>query len=116
MKIVLYLVQLVLFLVALTFLVQNHGQFVDINLFGLARYPNVDILVIILVSFTVGAVVTWIYMTFAVIHSRSDQKRLRQKNRQLMKELENLRNVSIDDIPEEGDALTALPASKTEVK
>jgi uncharacterized integral membrane protein len=100
MKIALNLVKILIFIFALYILTQNSGQYVDINFIN-ATYSDVNLLVIILISLTVGAVLGAVFMAFAVIQSRSEVKNLRNKNRQLIKELENLRNISIDEIPDE---------------
>lgn len=114
MKIVLNLIKILIFIFALFILTQNNDQYVDIK-FITTTYTGVNLLVVILISLTVGAVLGAVFMAFSVIQSRGDVKTLRSKNRQLMSELENLRNISIDEIPEEDTApQVPAPVSKSE--
>lgn len=112
MRSILILVQVLVFVLALAFLIQNHGQPVAINLLGFVTYPQVDLLVVILVSLTAGAVLTWVLMTFVMIQSRSDLRQLKKKNRQLQSELQNLRNISIDEIPDDDLPQLAAPVQE----
>lgn len=109
MKIALNLLKIFMFIFALYILTQNSGQYVDINFIN-TTFSGVNLLIVILISLTVGAVLGAVFMAFAVIQSRTEVKTLRDKNRQLIKELENLRNISIDEIPDE-ELPAQLPAS-----
>ncbi len=102
MKIFLTFVKILVFLVALFVLTQNNGQYVDITIFN-STFTGVNLLAVILITLTSGAVVGGIFMAFLVLQAKSEIKELRKKNRQLLTELESLRNMSIDEIPEEGD-------------
>ncbi|NIT61694.1 MAG: DUF1049 domain-containing protein [Aliifodinibius sp.] len=111
MKIALNLLKILIFIFALFILAQNTRQYVDIELLTYS-YSNVNLLVVILVSLTIGAVLGAVFMAFSIIQSHSQVKELRNKNRQLINELENLRNISIEEIPDEDFSLGPVSASK----
>lgn len=71
-------------------------------------YSQVDLLNVILIALTIGTVLGGVFIAFMVIQSRAEVKKLKSKNRQLLKELESLRNMSIDEIPD--DSAHELPA------
>ena len=105
---------IVIFILALIFLLGNQGQFVDISIFGISYLSGVDLWAVILVPFVVGVVLTWMFMSFLIIQHRSTVRSLKHRNRQLLTELENLRNISIDEIPDDEPLPTALPAPATD--
>ncbi len=113
MKIALNLIKIFVFILALYILTQNSSQFVDIKLLN-NTYTGVNLLIVILVTLTVGAMLGAIFMALSAIQSRAELKSLRNKNRQLLSELESLRNISIDEIPEEEAPQPSSPAVKTE--
>ncbi len=113
MKIFLNLLKIAIFILALWILTQNSGQYVDIQIFR-TSFLNVNLLVVILVTLTVGAVIGAVFMALSVIQARAEIKDLRNKNQQLLRELENLRNVSIDDIPDEEMPQLDAPAAQPE--
>ena len=100
MRIALILFQFLLFVLLVLFLVQNQGQFPDIYLFWSDTPRRVDSLAVMLLSFTIGGVLTWVLMTFYVINLRADLRKVRQQNRELMNEVSNFRNLPLDEIPD----------------
>lgn len=115
MKIFLTLIKIAVFFLALVVLTQNSGQYVDITLLN-RTYPNVDLLFVIIVTLTIGTVLGGVFMAFLVIQERAERNKLRQKNRQLLQELENLRNVAIEEIPEEDLPQISAPVPVIEEK
>jgi uncharacterized integral membrane protein len=111
MKILLNLIKIFIFMLALFILASNSTQYVTINLLN-HTIPQVSLMAVILVSLTIGAVTGVIFMAFSVIQYQSEIKRLRNQNKQLKTELENLRNVSIDEIPEDTALLPAPTTTK----
>ncbi len=103
-KFTLYILSIVVFSVILS---QNSGQYVNIKILS-RMYSRVDLLNVILVTLTIGTVLGGVFIAFMVIQSRAEVKKLKSKNRQLLKELESLRNMSIDEIPD--DSAHELPA------
>lgn len=114
MKIAINLVKILIFIFALYILTLNNDQYVNIKFIN-TTYSGINLLVVILFALTVGAVLGAVFMAFSVIHSRAEVKELRTKNRQLLRELENLRNISIDEIPDEAPPpQLPAPVSKSE--
>ncbi|RMI17492.1 MAG: LapA family protein [Calditrichaeota bacterium] len=112
MKIFVYLLQILIIILAVVFLVQHHNQLVDIKILWFYTIPRVQLWAVILFSFTAGAVVAWMLMSFYIIRTRSETRALKHKNRQLLSELESLRNISLEEIPEDAIPETPPPAPK----
>ncbi len=100
MKIILNLAKILLIILLLFVLTQNADQYVDIDLFTY-HFSGVNLYIVIIVSLTVGAMFGAVFMAFYVIQASGEVRELKRKNRQLLKELENLRNISIEEIPDE---------------
>ncbi|RMF59810.1 MAG: LapA family protein [Calditrichaeota bacterium] len=116
MKIVLNLIKILLFILILYILTQNSNQYVQISLLTYQN-PKVSLLVVLIASLTIGAVVGAVFMAFSLIQANSEVKKLKQKNKQLMSELENLRNVSVEEIPDEDvPSLSSPTTSETDEK
>lgn len=110
MKIFLALIKIAVFFLALVVLTQNSGQYVNITLLN-RTYENVDLLFVIIITLTIGTVLGGVFMAFLVIQERAERNKLKQKNRQLLQELESLRNVAIEEIPDEEFPQIAAPAA-----
>jgi len=106
MKIFLNLIKILFILLILFLLTQNANQYVDIRLLNY-HFQGVNLYIVIILSVALGALLGAIFMSFSVLQTRNEMKDLRRKNRQLQKELESLRNVSIDEIPEEEEDSTS---------
>jgi uncharacterized integral membrane protein len=113
MKIFLNFLKILIFILTLYLLSQNSREFVSISLFR-NTYPNVSLMTVIIITLTVGAVIGGIFMAFSAIQQQSEIRQLRQRNRQLLTELESLRNVSIDEIPDDDIPRLVAPDSVSE--
>ena len=100
MKIIENLIKILLVLLLLFVLIQNSDQRVNLQIFTLF-YSQINLAIVLLITLGLGAVLGAILLSFSVIQSRSDLRIALRKNKQLTRELENLRNISIDEIPEE---------------
>jgi len=85
--------------IILWFFAINLGQYVTID-FVKVKYENVDLVVVILLSFIVGIIIGAIIMSSLVLKARSDIKTLKREQNKLNRELDGLRNMSIDELPE----------------
>ena len=101
MKIIENIIKILLVLLLLFVLVQNSTQLVDLQIFTLF-YPEINLSIVLLVTLGLGAILGAVLLSFNFIQVRSENRSLQKKNTQLTKELENLRNISIDEIPDEG--------------
>jgi uncharacterized integral membrane protein len=99
MKIIGNLFKILVLLLLFYILIQNGNQIINLKLFTL-EYSDVPLAIILLLTLGIGAILGVIMMSFSLINSRTEVRELKRTNRQLTKELENLRNISIDDIPE----------------
>ena len=83
-------------LVFVYFLAQNAGEKVDLNLLFLS-YENVPVFLIILFSLSIGILSGFLSAVIVVLSLKSQTRSLKDKNRLLTDELNDLRNVAIDE-------------------
>ncbi len=100
MKILGNLIKILLGVLLVYVLIQNADQIIDLELFTL-YYPQIHLSIVLLITLGIGIVIGAIMMSFSILQSRSDLRELQKRNKQLTKELENLRNISVDEIPED---------------
>lgn len=98
MKILGNLAKILVVVLLLYVLIQNADQRIDLSLFTLF-YPQIHLSIVLLITLGIGAVLGAIMLSFSLLQLRSEIRELRKKNKQLGKELENLRNISVDEIP-----------------
>ena len=113
MKIILNLFKVLIIILLLFILTQNANQRVDVHLLTYHFY-QVNLYIVIILSLTLGAVLGAIFFAFYAVQAQSEIRKLQKRNKQLMRELENLRNLSIEDIPEEDieEETPQLPTKK----
>jgi len=97
--------------------VLNSGQQVSIYLRdpGIATLPNVELPVALLASFVLGAVVWFFVSLFQVVSSKSEVSSLKRKNRELTRELTDLRNMPVRDLDPESFNIDTIDAIEGEV-
>ena len=78
------------------FLAQNAGEEVDVNLLFLSSV-NVPVFLIILFSLSIGILSGFLSAVIVVLSLKSQIRSLKDKNRLLTDELNDLRNVAIDE-------------------
>ena len=100
MKIIENLIKILVVLLLLFVLIQNSDQRVDLQIFTLF-YPQINLAIVLLITLGLGAILGAVLLSFSIIQARADLRTLQRKNKQLTRELENLRNISIDEIPED---------------
>ena len=83
-------------LVLVYFLAQNAGEKVDLNLLFFS-YENVPVFLIILFSLSIGILSGFLSAVIVVLSLKSQIRSLKEKNRLLTDELNDLRNVAIDE-------------------
>ena len=83
-------------LVLVYLLAQNAGEKVDLNLLFLS-YENVPVFLIILFSLSIGILSGFLSAVIVVLSLKSQTRSLKDKNRLLTDELNDLRNVAIDE-------------------
>ncbi|MGY8781112.1 MAG: LapA family protein [Fidelibacterota bacterium] len=86
---------LVLMIIALYFLMQN-TNIVSVDLI-FAKYDNVQVAVVMLGALTVGMLIGYGVALTNILSGKSELRSLKTKNRRLAEELNDLRNVSIDE-------------------
>jgi uncharacterized integral membrane protein len=98
MKILGNLIKILLFLLLLFILVQNAEEKIDLKIFTL-YYSQIHVSIVLLLTLGIGAIIGATLLSLSLLHLRTDLRSLQRKNKQLNRELENLRNISIDEIP-----------------
>ena len=100
MKILGNLLKILVLVLLVYVLIQNADQRIDLRLFTL-YYPNVPLSITLLLTLGIGGILGAVMMGLSLLQLRGEIRNLQRKNKQLTRELENLRNISIDEIPEE---------------
>ncbi|MCK5267781.1 MAG: DUF1049 domain-containing protein [Spirochaetes bacterium] len=101
MKIIENVIKILLVLLLFFVLLYQSDQYVDLRIFTL-YFQDQNLSIVLLITLGLGAVLGALLLGFNFIQVRSENRLLQKKNVQLTKELENLRNISIDEIPDEG--------------
>ena len=98
MKLAKILASMLLILALVYFLTQNAGEkskvFVDLIF---KQYESAPVSMIILGSLTIGILGGYLSAVFSVLTAKSEIRSLQIKNRKLTEELNDLRNVAIDE-------------------
>ncbi len=70
--------------------------------------PNVELAVVLLASFVLGAVVWFFVSLFQVVSAKSEVASLKRKTRELTRELTDLRNMPVRDLDPESFTIDAI--------
>ena len=78
----------------------NSGQKVNIYLTSpnIPTFPNVELPLALLGSFLLGILIWFLVSLYQVVSAKSEGARLRRKNRELARELTDLRNMPVRDL------------------
>ena len=95
MKLVKIFAGLVVLILVLIFLMQN-TKVVSVNLV-FAQYENVQVAMIMLGALSVGILIGYGVAVTNILSSKTEIRSLKTKNRRLSDELNDLRNVAIDE-------------------
>ncbi|MGD9486785.1 MAG: lipopolysaccharide assembly LapA domain-containing protein [Calditrichaceae bacterium] len=85
--------------IILWFFTLNLGSRVDIYLFN-SLYEQVPVVTVIFISLFVGVVLGALLLSTQLLKAKGQVSGIRKENKRLVKELEGLRNLSIDEIPD----------------
>ena len=95
MKMVKLFLGLVMMIVVLYFLMQN-TNIVSVDLI-FSQYDNVQVAVVMLGALTVGMLIGYGVALTNILSGKSELRSMKTKNRRLSDELNDLRNVAIDE-------------------
>lgn len=95
MKLVKIFTGLVVLILVLLFLLQN-TKVVSVNLV-FAQYENVQVAMIMLAALSVGILIGYGVAVTNILSAKTEIRSLKTKNRRLSDELNDLRNVAIDE-------------------
>lgn len=95
MKLVKIFAGLVVLILVLVFLMQN-TKVVSVNLV-FAQYENVQVAMIMLAALSVGILIGYGIAVTNILSAKTEIRSLKTKNRRLSDELNDLRNVAIDE-------------------
>ena len=96
-----FLIIIVLFLIY--FLSMNNAR-VDIDLL-FKKFDGVSISMVIFGALSLGVIIGYLIAVFAVLSSKAQNRSLQNKIKSLSEELNNLRNVAVDETIYEDDGL-----------
>ncbi len=85
--------------IILWFFTLNLNQYVSIYLFSKV-YENVNLVTVIFISVFIGVIFGALLLSSQIVKSKTETVAIKRQNKKLQKELEGLRNLSIDEIPE----------------
>jgi len=85
--------------IILWFFSLNLNEYVDIHLFN-KLYTDVNLVTVIFISVFIGVIFGALLLSSQVLKAKTEVASVKKENRKLLKELEGLRNLSIDEIPE----------------
>ena len=94
--------------ILLWFFAMNLDQYVTIQFFQ-ATYEDVNLIVVIFITFFIGTVVGAILLSTYVMGARAEVRLLKKERRKLLEELDGLRNMSIEEIPDVDTRINPLP-------
>lgn len=95
MKLVKIFVFLSVILLMLVFLMRNANR-VSVDLI-LVQYDQVSLAVVMIFTVAIGILIGFGVSLSTILATKADNRSIRLKNRQLTEEVNNLRNVGIDD-------------------
>jgi len=99
--------------VLLWFFAMNLDQYVTIQFFQ-STYSNVNLIVVIFITFFIGTIVGAILLSFYVMSSRAEVRMLKKERSKLLNELDGLRNMSIDEIPDVDTGINPVARPKSD--
>ena len=85
--------------VLLWFFAMNLDQYVTVQFFQ-ATYENVNLIVVIFITFFIGTIVGAIILSSYVMGAKAELRIVKKDRSKLLEELDGLRNMSIDEIPD----------------
>lgn len=101
--------------ILLWFFAMNLDQYVTIQLFQ-NTYHGVNLIVVIFITFFIGTIVGAILLSSYVLNSRAEVRGLKRDRSKLLNELDGLRNLSIDEIPEPDTKIASPPKLDLDVE
>lgn len=99
--------------VLLWFFAMNLDQYVTIHFFQ-TTYTGVNLIVVIFITFFIGTIMGAIILSFYVMSSRAEVRMLKKERTKLLHELDGLRNMSIDEIPDVDTRINSGNLSNTD--
>ncbi len=108
MRLVSIFIWIVFGAIILWFFTLNLNEYVTIYLFNRV-YENVNLVTVIFISLFIGVVIGALLLATQVLKARSEIASVKRQNKKLVKELEGLRNLSIDEIPETDTKIDSEP-------
>lgn len=97
MRVVLRIVSMVAVILITWVLIQNVDYVVDVDIFD-QSYKQVKLPLVLLLSFSAGLLLGSLIMSLIALQYKAEMMKQRKREKQLMDELDSLRNLSIDDI------------------
>lgn len=86
----------ILILLVLGFALQNSNQPVTVKL-GMSEFQQVQLWMVIYSSFALGVLFWLVVSVFQVVQLKSEIRRLKKRNKAIQNELDNLRNLPIEE-------------------
>jgi len=85
--------------IILWFFTLNLEETVSIYFYN-TEYQDIKLVAVIFISVFIGVVIGALLLSTQILKAKGETASIRKHNKKLLKELEGLRNISIDEIPE----------------
>lgn len=108
MRLVSIFIWIVFGAIILWFFTLNLNEHVTIFLFNKV-YENVNLVTVIFITLFIGVVIGALLVSTQILKAKSELASMRRQNKKLIKELEGLRNISIDEIPDTDTKIDSEP-------
>ena len=100
MRLIGIFLSIIIMAIILWFFSLNLDQYVTVRVFN-AIYEDVNLVTVIFLSVLSGVVIGALMVATQVIKAKADVISIKKQNKSLIRELESLRNLSIDEIPDQ---------------
>ncbi len=87
---------LIILILSIIFFLQLNDAKVSVNLI-FAKFPNSPVSMIIFASLAIGILFGYLFAALSILAAKADIRSLQNKNKRLSDELNDLRNVAIDE-------------------
>ena len=87
---------LIIFILFIIYFLQLNNDIVDVNLV-FYKFSDASVSMIIFGFLTIGILFGYLLAIFSILSSKTEIRKLQNKNKGLAEELNNLRNVAIDE-------------------
>ena len=87
---------LIIMMLAIVFFLSANSALVDIDIL-FHKFNQIQVSFVIFCSFAIGTLIGYLYAVFSILSAKAEIRGLQNKNKRLSEELNDLRNVAIEE-------------------